>query len=68
MPQVQVIAPLRAQEPAKIKVCAYARVSSDSADQLNSFASQVRYYTNLISGNENWRTASPPCGNCGSSA
>ena len=54
MPQVQVIAPLRAQEPAKIKVCAYARVSSDSADQLNSFASQVRYYTNLISGNENW--------------
>ena len=54
MPQVQVIAPLHVSEPAKLRVCAYARVSSDSADQLNSFASQVRYYTNLISGNENW--------------
>ena len=54
MPQVQVIAPLQKQEPAKLRVCAYARVSSDSADQLNSFAAQVRYYTNLISGNEDW--------------
>ena len=54
MPQIQVIAPLRAREPAKLRVCAYARVSSDSADQLNSFASQVRYYTNLIAGNEDW--------------
>ena len=54
MPQIQVIAPLRAREPAKLRVCAYARVSSDSADQLNSFAAQVRYYTNLIAGNEDW--------------
>ena len=56
MPQVQVIAPpAGVSEPAKTaEFCAYARVSSDSADQLNSFASQVRYYTNLISGNENW--------------
>ena len=42
MPQVQVIAPLHVSEPAKLRVCAYARVSSDSADQLNSFASAVR--------------------------
>ena len=54
MPQIQVIAPLHVSEPAKLRVCAYARVSSDSADQLNSFASQVRYYTNLIAGNEAW--------------
>jgi DNA invertase Pin-like site-specific DNA recombinase len=35
-------------------VAAYARVSSSSNDQLNSFAAQVRYYTTLISSKENW--------------
>ena len=54
MPQVHVIEPIHSHEPAKLRVCAYARVSSDSADQLNSFAAQVRYYTNLIAGNEDW--------------
>ena len=54
MPQVHVIEPVHSHEPAKLRVCAYARVSSDSADQLNSFAAQVRYYTNLIAGNEDW--------------
>ena len=38
----------------KLRVAAYTRVSSDSADQLNSFAAQNRYYTALISGRENW--------------
>lgn len=28
----------------KIRVCAYARVSSDSDDQLNSFSAQVEYF------------------------
>ena len=54
MPQVHVIEAVHSHEPAKLRVCAYARVSSDSADQLNSFASQVRYYTNLIAGNADW--------------
>ena len=54
MPQVHVIEPVHSCEPAKLRVCAYARVSSDSADQLNSFASQVRYYTNLIAGHSDW--------------
>ena len=54
MPQVHVIEPIHSHEPAKLRACAYARVSSDSADQLNSFAAQVRYYTNLIAGNEDW--------------
>ena len=54
MPQVHVIEPVHSREPAKLRVCAYARVSSDSADQLNSFASQVRYYTNLITGHSDW--------------
>ena len=54
MPQIQVIEPIHNREPAKLRVCAYARVSSDSADQFNSFASQVRYYTNLIASKEDW--------------
>lgn len=37
-----------------LRVCAYARVSSDSKDQLNSFASQVRYYTKYIQSHEEW--------------
>lgn len=44
-----------AMEPAKLRVAGYARVSSDSDDQLNSFSAQVRYYTNLIEKNESWQ-------------
>ena len=36
------------------RVAAYVRVSSDSEDQLNSFAAQNHYYTSLISAKENW--------------
>ena len=32
----------------KRKVCAYARVSTDSTDQENSFEAQVRAYTKMI--------------------
>ena len=39
---------------AKLRVAAYARVSSASDDQLNSFAAQNSYYTSLISSKENW--------------
>lgn len=31
-----------------VRTAAYARVSSDSDDQLNSFAAQIRYYTELL--------------------
>jgi DNA invertase Pin-like site-specific DNA recombinase len=44
-----------AMEPAKLRVAGYARVSSDSADQHNSFSAQVRHYTKLIEGNESWQ-------------
>ena len=37
------------------RVAAYARVSSSSDEQLNSFAAQNRYYTELISGKDNWQ-------------
>ena len=36
----------------KIRTAAYCRVSSDSTDQLHSFASQVRYYTRIIGESE----------------
>ena len=38
----------------KLKVAAYVRVSTRSDIQLNSFESQLNYYTNLISRNSNW--------------
>ena len=42
------------QQDIKLRVAAYARVSSASDDQLNSFAAQNRHYADLISGKENW--------------
>ena len=39
----------------RLRVAAYARVSSSSDEQLNSFAAQNRYYTELISGKDNWQ-------------
>jgi DNA invertase Pin-like site-specific DNA recombinase len=46
-----------ATEPSEsitLRVAAYARVSSNSEDQENSFAAQYRYYTSLISKTEEW--------------
>ena len=57
LPQIQVIEPVQpvfGYQPEKLRVCAYARVSSDSDDQLNSFAAQVDYYTEHITGNDEW--------------
>ena len=56
MPQVKVIQPI-AEQAKKLQVAAYARVSSDSADQLNSFATQVGYYTSLIQSKDEWEFA-----------
>ena len=56
MPQVKVIQPI-AEQAKKLRVAAYARVSSDSADQLNSFATQVDYYTSYIRLKEEWEFA-----------
>lgn len=56
MPQVKVIQPI-AEQAKKLRVAAYARVSSDSADQLNSFATQVDYYTSYIQSKDEWEFA-----------
>nr|WP_270810396.1 recombinase family protein [Hungatella effluvii] len=45
---------LKPHEVAAIRVCAYCRVSTDGADQKNSFEAQVDYYTRLISEKEGW--------------
>ncbi len=55
-PKVTVIEPI-AQEKGKLRVAAYARVSSDSADQLNSYMAQVDYYTRFIGENGDWELA-----------
>jgi len=52
--RVIVIEATEQPQDLKLRVAAYTRVSSDSADQLNSFAAQNRYYTALIAGKENW--------------
>ena len=48
---VTIIEP-RDMTPAKLRVAAYARVSSDSEDQLNSYIAQVDFYTRHISQRE----------------
>ena len=46
----------RPQNPrkAKLRVAAYARVSSDSEDQVNSYIAQVDFYSKYIAGKEEW--------------
>ena len=39
------------------KVCAYARVSTDSEEQLTSYSSQINHYTNYIKSNSDWEFA-----------
>ena len=41
----------------KLRVAAYARVSSNSDDQAHSFAAQNAYFSKLIAGNPNWELA-----------
>ncbi len=56
MAQVQRIDPIIVQNE-KETVAAYCRVSTDSKDQLNSYHTQVAYYTKLIADNPSWELA-----------
>jgi DNA invertase Pin-like site-specific DNA recombinase len=40
--------------PVRKRVAAYARVSTDDEEQLNSYEAQVDHYTRHIKSNENW--------------
>ena len=48
MAEISVI-PAKNRSDEVVRIAAYTRVSSDSEDQLNSFAAQIRYYTELLS-------------------
>ena len=54
MPQVITIPPSDPVRDRKLRVAAYARVSSNSEDQLNSFAAQNAHYTEVITANPEW--------------
>lgn len=41
----------------RLRVCAYCRVSTNQADQQNSFSSQVEHYTAYINKNPTWEFA-----------
>ena len=55
--KVIVIEAAQRPEAQKLRVAAYCRVSSDSSDQMNSFAAQLNYYTTLINSKDNWTMA-----------
>ena len=52
MAQVTII-PAKDHADEIIRTAAYARVSSDSEDQLNSFNAQIRYYTEMLQNSDN---------------
>lgn len=52
-PQVRKIEATSFQQP-KRRIGVYVRVSSDSSDQQNSYASQISYYTALIEKHPEW--------------
>ena len=37
-----------------LRVCAYARVSTEKEEQLNSYNSQLKYYEEKIKSNSDW--------------
>lgn len=54
MPQVTLVRPGNQQIAPKLRVCAYCRVSTDSKDQLNSYARQIQVYTDTIRRYSDW--------------
>lgn len=54
MSTAKLISPFAKQGFQKIRVAAYCRVSSSSADQLNSYSRQIDVYTKLISSKPEW--------------
>lgn len=55
MPQVTMILPVNKQAANKRRVAAYCRVSSDSDDQLHSYANQIRIYSSMINSRDDWQ-------------
>lgn len=55
--RVITISPTEPKRVKKLRVAAYARVSTDSSDQLNSFSAQTRHFSDLISREKTWELA-----------
>ena len=53
----QIFIPASRPEAVVLRVAAYCRVSTDSEDQLNSFAAQQSYYNDYIRKHNNWQLA-----------
>lgn len=53
-PRVITIPATSQESPRRLRVAAYARVSSNSEDQKHSFAAQNAYYSRLITDNPDW--------------
>ena len=53
MAAIKVI-PASENKPKTLRVAAYCRVSSDSSDQLHSYAAQIRNYTEVIRKHDDW--------------
>ena len=56
-PRVITIPAANQEAARKLRVAAYARVSSNSEDQKHSFAAQNAYYSKLITDNPDWELA-----------
>lgn len=54
MPKAKLISPVSKQAVKKLRVAAYCRVSSISADQKHSYAVQVKYYNKYIREKSEW--------------
>lgn len=52
-----IIPATKQEEQVVLRVAAYCRVSTDSADQLNSFAAQHTHYDELIKAHDKWQFA-----------
>lgn len=52
--KLTIIPAFQQSDEIRLRVAAYCRVSSDSDDQLNSFAVQNAYYTETITSKKNW--------------
>ena len=55
MANSKLISPITKQGVQKLRVAAYCRVSSSSADQLNSYARQIDVYTKYIKSKPEWQ-------------
>ncbi len=55
--KLEPIKKVEAAPDKKLRVCAYARVSTETEEQKTSFDTQVKYYAKLIAGKPDWEFA-----------